>query len=263
MNLKTLYFTNHRNYTNPYRVKPRGIMIHDTGADNPNLARYVQPNKYGIGENKYNNHWNKTSQVECAHIFIGALDDGEIASVNVMPFNYRTYHCGGDANATHISIEICRDIDSEKYFTKIYKELIEVCAHLCLLYSFKPLEDGVIICHAEGHQRGIASNHADVTEWFPIYGYTMDRVRQDIYNKIMEGVNMRTFEEEMQKYLKSLQDNDASSWSKEAREWAISNGLVSGSGTTETGEPNYMWESPLTREQFYQVLYRLHIQGKL
>ena len=263
MNLKTVYFTNHRNYTNPKKIKPQGIMIHDTGADNPNLKRYVQPNVYGIGENAYNNHWNKATQVECAHVFIGALDDGTIASINVMPFTYRTYHCGDSANNTHISIEICRDINDETYFNKVYKELIEVCSYICLLYGLDPSQDGVVICHAEGYQRGIASNHADVTEWFPKYGYDMNRVRTDIIKNKTGGIFMENFEEQYKEYIKTLQDNDAGEWSKEAREWAISNGLVSGSGTVETGEPNYMWESPLTREQFYQVLYRLHLQGKL
>jgi hypothetical protein len=37
---------------------------------------------------------------------------------------------------------------------------------LCEAYGLDPLEDGVVICHSEGHKRGIASNHADVLHWF-------------------------------------------------------------------------------------------------
>lgn len=48
-----------------------------------------------------------------------------------------------------------------------------------------------------------------------------------------------------------LQDNDASNWSAEAREWAVSTGIVQGSG----GD-NYMWEDVLTREQMAVMLYR-------
>lgn len=55
---------------------------------------------------------------------------------------------------------------------------------------------------------------------------------------------------------KEFQDNDASSYSKEARDWAVNNKLIVGNGTTADGEPNYMWGDILTREQFVTVLYR-------
>lgn len=53
-----------------------------------------------------------------------------------------------------------------------------------------------------------------------------------------------------------LQDNDGGLWSEEARQWAIATGLVVGNGTKVDGEPNYMWEDLLTREQLITVLYR-------
>lgn len=53
-----------------------------------------------------------------------------------------------------------------------------------------------------------------------------------------------------------LMDNDCGEWSREAREWAISVGLFAGNGTTADGQPNYMWASPLTREQAAQLFYR-------
>ena len=43
---------------------------------------------------------------------------------------------------------------------------------------------------------------------------------------------------------------------REAREWAIRVGLFAGNGTTADGQPNYMWASPLTREQAAQLFYR-------
>ena len=53
-----------------------------------------------------------------------------------------------------------------------------------------------------------------------------------------------------------FQDNDSGKWSAEARQWATSNGLVVGNGSQINGEPNYMWEDLLTREQLIAVLYR-------
>ena len=60
----------------------------------------------------------------------------------------------------------------------------------------------------------------------------------------------------MQAYRKELQDNDSGEWSKEAREYAVSSGLFAGSGTTPDGQPNFMWEDLLTREQVAQLFYR-------
>ena len=54
---------------------------------------------------------------------------------------------------------------------------------------------------------------------------------------------------------KDLQDNDCSQYSEEARQWATEKGIVLGGGTLEDGEPNYMWQDMLTREQFVTVLY--------
>lgn len=51
-------------------------------------------------------------------------------------------------------------------------------------------------------------------------------------------------------------NNDSGKWSEEALKWAASNGLVEGNGTQSNGEPNYMWEDLLTREQLVTVLYR-------
>lgn len=60
----------------------------------------------------------------------------------------------------------------------------------------------------------------------------------------------------MAEYRKSLQDNDSAAYSKEAREWAVSNGLINGGDTMDDGSPNYMWDDFMSRQQFVAVLYR-------
>lgn len=64
------------------------------------------------------------------------------------------------------------------------------------------------------------------------------------------------FKTAMEAYRKELRDNDSGQWSKEAREYAVSSGLFAGSGTTPDGQPNYMWEDLLTREQVAQLFFR-------
>ena len=173
-------------------ITPKGIMVHSTGANNPKLKRYVQPNIEGIGVNKYSNDWNRPKpdgQSKCTHAFIGKLENGDIATVQTLEWNYRGWHCGegknGSANDTHISFEICEDgLTDKTYFDKVYKEAVELCAYLCRLYKLNPKEDGVIICHSEGHKRGIASNHGDVMHWFPKHNKNMDTFRADVYAEL-------------------------------------------------------------------------------
>lgn len=71
---------------------------------------------------------------------------------------------------------------------------------------------------------------------------------QDKFNKM--------FATAMQQYRQELRDNDSGDWSQKARQFAIDQGIFAGSGMAADGQPNFMWEDFLTREQCAQVLYR-------
>lgn len=61
----------------------------------------------------------------------------------------------------------------------------------------------------------------------------------------------------MNKYRRSLRDNDSGSWSPGGEGLCIREGLFAGNGTcAKDGQPNMMWEDFLTREQAAQLLYR-------
>lgn len=181
MHLRTLLLTKNACYIAGRTITPKGIMCHSTGANNPNLKRYVGPDDGLLGKNQYNNHWNEYhpgGRQICVHAFIGKLADGSVATYQTLPWNYRGWHCGGDGNNTHLSFEICEDgLTNAAYFNAVYQEAVELCAYLCKMYSLAPMKDGVLICHSEGHKRGIASNHADVMHWFPKHGKSMDTFR--------------------------------------------------------------------------------------
>ena len=181
-------------------INPKGVMVHSTAANNTSIARYVQPadddpNRAALldklGVNNYDNHWNQsradwkekfgTNWDSCVHAFVGKLADGSVGSVQTLPWNRLGWHAGGNANNTHISFEICEDaLTDESYFEKVYQEAVELTAMLCKTYNLNPLADGVVICHSEGYQRGVASNHADVMHWFPKFGKSMDTFRADV-----------------------------------------------------------------------------------
>mgnify|MGYP001623799433 FL=1 len=176
-------------------ITPKGVMVHSTGANNPLVARYVQPVegqsneaqlKAEIGGNRNANDWNNPGLDVCTHAFVGKLADGGVGTVQTLPWNHRGWHAGtgtsgGSANNTHIAFEICEDdLTDEGYFRKVYQEAVELTAMLCKTYNLNPLADGVVICHSEGYQRGVASNHADVMHWFPKFGKSMDTLRADV-----------------------------------------------------------------------------------
>ena len=176
-------------------ITPKGVMVHSTGANNPLVARYVQPVegqsneaqlKAEIGGNRNANDWNNPGLDVCTHAFVGKLADGGVGTVQTLPWNHRGWHAGtgtsgGSANNTHIAFEICEDdLTDEGYFRKVYQEAVELAAMLCKTYNLNPLADGVVICHSEGYQRGVASNHADVMHWFPKFGKSMDTFRADV-----------------------------------------------------------------------------------
>ena len=187
MNLRQLFLTNNDCYKAGRKIKPQGIMVHSTGANNPWLRRYVGPDDGLLGPNPNNNHWNTPTpggRSVCVHAFIGKLQDGTIATYQTLPWDHRGWHAGGDANNTHIGFEICEDgLTDASYFSAVYKEAVELCVHLCKLYG---LSEKDILCHSEGYKQGIASNHADVMHWFPKHGKTMDTFRVDVKKLLNE-----------------------------------------------------------------------------
>ena len=209
-------------------IKPKGVMVHSTGADNPALRRYVQPVKGGdgdyaalmaqLGRNKNGNHWNRPGLDVCVHGFIGQLADGSVASVQTLPSTHRGWHAGtgtsgGSANNTHISFEICEDgLTDPDYFKLVYREAVELTAHLCKSCGLDPLADGVVICHSEGYRRGVASGHADVEHWFPRHGKSMDDFRADVAAELAPkpepdpGPKPDPEEDDEMKYYKTLDE---------------------------------------------------------
>ena len=188
MNLQKLLLEQNDCYKKGVTMKPIGVMIHSTGANNPNLKRYVNPDDGKLGSNLNKNHWNRAGITTCVHAFIGKLANGDVATYQTLPWNMRGWHAGkgtkGSANDGYISFEICEDTLTDKnYFDKVYKEAVELTAMLCKKHSIKP-EKPFVICHSEGKTLGIAGNHKDVMHWFPSFNKSMDMFRADVAKEI-------------------------------------------------------------------------------
>ena len=110
-------------------IVPRGVMVHSTGANNPELRRYVQPDDGRLGANRHGNHWNRPGVQKCVHAFIGKTADGTVAVYQTLPWTCRGWHCGGKANNTHISFEICEDrLEDGEYFKQVYQAAVGLTA---------------------------------------------------------------------------------------------------------------------------------------
>ena len=185
INLHQLIFTQNECYISGRAMAPKGIMVHSTGCNNPNLKRYVGPDDGRLGKNPNNNHWNQPrpgGRQICCHAFIGKLADGSVATYQTLPWAMRSWHGAkgpkGCVNDTHVGFEICEDDTRDPvYFRKAFDEAVELCAYLCTQFNLDPMKDGVIIGHQEGYKRGIASNHGDPDHWFKRHGESMDSFR--------------------------------------------------------------------------------------
>ena len=194
--------TNSTCYKSTRKMQVKGILWHCTGANNPWLKRYVQPDDNAsnkdelleiLGKNPYRNDWNHSSVEAGLNAWIGKLANGDVASVQVMPWDYRPWGCGGGPKGTcndgWIQFEICEDSLSDiNYFNKAYREACELTAYLCKMFKLNPKGNSVlngvsvpvILCHQDSYRLGLGSNHSDIYNWFNRYGKTMDNVRSDV-----------------------------------------------------------------------------------
>lgn len=168
---------------------PAGIIIHSTGADNPNLWRYVDaPDICGV--NKWGTHWNVTMPIGnngkptkiCCHAFIGKDKDGEIRAAKLLPWNVCCWNCGDGSKGSYnyspayIQIEICEDgLTDKQYFEQAFGLAAELCQRL--MKNYPTIKPENIISHHEAHLRGYASNHADCDHWLAKFGKNMDWFR--------------------------------------------------------------------------------------
>lgn len=159
-------------------IKPKGIIVHSTGANNPYLKRYIQPDDGKIGVNKYNNHWNRSGVNKCVHAFIGKDKDGVVRVYQTLPFTQCAWGVGKGKKGSYnyapngyIQFEICEDnLKGGDYFINAFYTAAEFCAMLCLDYN---LPISRVISHHEAYLEGYASNHGDCDKWLKAFGRNM------------------------------------------------------------------------------------------
>ena len=183
-----ILFTKSDCYKSARKMTPKGIVVHSTGANNPNLKRYVQPDDGIIGKNDYSNDLNRSGQDVCVHAFIGKDKNGKVKCYQTLPFNYCCWGVGSGSkgsynyNPAYIQFEMCEDGLTDKTYCKaVYDKAVEFCAYICKTYN---ISVNNIVSHHEAGQRGMGSSHVDPDNWWGKHGYTMDGFRKAVKAKL-------------------------------------------------------------------------------
>lgn len=227
MNIIEAYATQNKCYQIGTPLKPRGIMLHSIGCPQPNASVMAQNF----------NQYLPNGQSVCVHAFVQR--DGTV--YQTLPWTVQAWHCGGSANSTHIGIEMTepasivytgganwRDLATdatEAHVRGTYSAAVELFAQLCTQFGLDPLADGVIISHAEGAARGIASAHADPTHLWREFGLTMDGFRADVAAK-MSAENTDEEDEDMATRYNSV--SELPEWAQEETQRLIDRGALLG-----------------------------------
>lgn len=256
MNIIQSYVTENQCYKTNKTITPQGLMLHSIGVNQPNAKTLVK-------------NYNSSNLQACVHGFIDA-NTGDI--YQTLPWNHRGWHCGGAANNTHIGVEMCEPsaikytsganfivldkIKAEQQVKTAYNSAVELFAYLCKKFNLNPLQDGVIISHKEGHQKGLASNHGDPEHlWKGLnLPYSMAGFKQDVYKKINfqeakeDIVTQEQFNKMMDNYIAELAKKPPSNWASLEMKWAVNQGLISSA--------SQMPAKFLTREEMAAILHR-------
>lgn len=268
--MEVKYATSNGAYQAGRKINPQGCVNHSVGCAQPSVDVFF-------------NLMNKSSAGWGVNALLGDFHKGDGRILVVLPLDARPWGCGsgskGSWNNTKVQWEVCEPAGhtyaggtmiaydvakNQVYFDRMWKMLVAWNVYLVKKFGY---DINGISDHAESYRAGYGSNHSDMGQWLPKHGKSMDALRQEVQT-ILNGsedddMDVKRFEELFLEMRMGLQDNDAGTYSNEARNWATSSGLIAGNGTEINGEPNCMWQDFLTREQFVTVLYRFaQMMGK-
>ena len=173
------YITKNDCYKQNRPLTPKGLMLHSVGCSQPKASVFVSS-------------WNRSGVQVAVHAVIDA-NTGEV--YQCLPWVMRGWHAGGQANNTHIGVEMCEPdcikythgatftvsdlAKAQKQAKTTYTSAVKLFSELCRMFNLKSSD---IISHSEGNKRGIASNHVDPEHlWRQLnLPYTMDSFRHDV-----------------------------------------------------------------------------------
>lgn len=245
----TRYMTNNPCYKQGRTITVTGLMLHSVGVPQPDPLVFIRQ----FDKADYDR--------ACVHGFIGAVETYITLPILETPGKaMRGWHGGKTAsNNTMIGVEMCEPgtikyvggatfqvlnrVKAVEYVEAVTKRAVDLFAQLCTFHGLDPLEDGVILSHAEGNRRGIASAHADPDHlWKGLnMNYSMDHFRRDVAAK-MKGEDDMTVEEVKKIVAEVLEEttptvytylSDVPDWARPTVQKLVDKGVLKGTGNGE------------------------------
>lgn len=187
--LQTYYMVNNPYYYLGRYITVEGFFLHSVGVGQPDPWVFIR-------------QFNRPDyERACVHGFIGADDTIITMPCLVTPGRaMRAPHAGNSwSNNRYLGFEMTEPkgikytgngaefvitdrAGATAHAWATIRRAVDLFAQLCVFHRKDPLADGVIISHAEGSRRGIASAHADPEHLWQGLGmeYTMDQFREDV-----------------------------------------------------------------------------------
>lgn len=222
LNIIKAYAVKNLCYIATQKMIPQGIVVHSTGANNPNLKRYVDAVDE-VGVNQYGNHWNTATpggRKVCVHAFIGYDKNKQIRVAEILPLNICCWGVGKgkkgsyNTNPAYIQFEICEDGLKDKiYYQKVFAVAAEYCAQLCQEHN---ISIDNIVGHCEAYKKGYGSNHSDPEHWMKKFGETMDDFRKRVSEILKTNEGKEEKKEETVTVNTSIEKGDLVSISPDA-----------------------------------------------
>ena len=246
-------------YKNTGFVDVKGVLWHSTGANNPELRRYIQPDDNApdrelwlekLGKNQYGNDWNHIDIQSGVHAFIGKLANGTVATVQVGDWGKKAWGCGsgwrGSCNNGFVQFEICEDgLNDPVYFREVYREGCELTAYICKLCNINPTADvafagtkiPTILCHHDSYKYGLGTGHVDVDHWFPKFGKSMETVRKDVATLLSGGDPWKKEDDEVTRWqtIDDVPPSPQQAYYKKMIQHFIDIGVYAGKGKDSKG----------------------------
>ena len=174
--------------------------------------------------------------------------------------------CTSSSSNDHraITIEVANTVAEHPWPVSeaAYASLIDLCTDICKRNGIKKLlwqGDKSLVGQVDKQNMTVHrwfANKACPGDWlYERHGEIAAEVNRRLLEQEDDDMDKARFTELFDEMRRDLQDNDCGQYSEEARNWATETGLILGGGDLN-GEPNYMWQDMMTREQFVTVLYR-------
>ena len=181
--LTVKYATSNGAYKTNQVITPKGCVNHSIGVAQPSVDVM-----YDI--------MNKSSATWGVNAILGDFHKGEGRIIQTLKLNTRPWGCGagskGSWNDSKIQWEVCEpaghtysggtmigyDVAKNKeYFNRMWKMLVAWNVYCIKKYGYSVSE---INDHSESHKKGYGSNHADIMQWLPKHGKSMDALRSEV-----------------------------------------------------------------------------------